>query len=121
MVRDGRTGRAAILAAAVAVGTVAGGSVGARAQTEVCAPDTAGTVACIAGRLCACGFSRGSPATGLPDGFRWDCGILRPSCGAPAPATLDPWQGPLPDSLTFQTTAPRRPRPEAWEPPRAPW
>ena len=64
-----------------------------------CTAEGAGLVACIAGRLCSCGFVRGSPATGLPDGFRWDCGILRPSCGPPVPATLDPWQGPLPDSL----------------------
>lgn len=114
--RNGLAVRVAILAAAM----VADGSVGARAQTAACAPDTVGTVACIAGRLCACAFSRGSPATGLPDGFRWDCGILRPSCGAPAPATLDPWQGPVPDSLTLETVDPRRPRPAPWKPPRAP-
>lgn len=69
------------------------------AEAPSCTPEGTGTVACIAGRLCSCGFARGSPATGLPDGFRWDCGILRPSCGPPVPATLDPWQGELPDSL----------------------
>jgi hypothetical protein len=74
---------------------------GARAQTPSCTVEDAGQVACIAGRLCSCGFARGSPATGLPDGFRWDCGILRPSCGPPVPATLDPWQGDLPDSLAI--------------------
>lgn len=69
------------------------------AEAPSCTADGAGLVVCIAGRLCSCGFARGSPATGLPDGFRWDCGILRPSCGPPVPATLDPWQGALPNSL----------------------
>lgn len=71
----------------------------ASAQEPSCTTEAAGLVACIAGRLCSCGFARGSPATGLPVGFRWDCGILRPSCGPPVPATIDPWQGQLPSSL----------------------
>ena len=62
-------------------------------------------MACIAGRLCSCGFARGSPAVGLPDGFRWDCGILRPSCGPPVAATLDPWQGELPESLEIDRSS----------------
>jgi hypothetical protein len=71
----------------------------AQAEEPLCTAAGAGLVSCIAGRLCSCGFARGSPANGLPDGFRWDCGILRPSCGSPTPATLDPWQGELPSSL----------------------
>ena len=71
----------------------------AAAGTPVCSVEAVGTVACMGGRQCRCGVVRGSPATGLPDGFGWDCGIVRPACGPPAPATLDPWQGGLPDSL----------------------
>ncbi len=73
----------------------------ALAQEARCSAAEAGTVACIAGKLCGCLFARGSPATGLPDGYRWDCGILRPSCGASAPATIDPWQNGLPDALAI--------------------
>lgn len=75
----------------------------ARAETavETCSVDAVDRVACIAGRLCACRFVPGSPATGLPDGYRWDCGILRPRCGDPVPATIDAWQGPLPEGLSL--------------------
>ena len=91
---------------------------GPSAQEPVCAAQSAGLVACIAGRLCACGFARGSAATGLSDGFRWDCGILRPRCGPPAPATLDPWQGDLPDALAISPpNLPAPPRP-IWPEPR---
>lgn len=73
-----------------------------RAQAPLCAVETVGQVACIAGRLCDCRLGRGSPATGLPDGFRWDCGILRPPCGDPRPATIDPYPGLLPDALSIE-------------------
>jgi len=72
----------------------------AAAEEAGCGTDTVGQVACIGGRLCACRFSPGSPAMRLPDGFRWDCGILRPACVA-VPATLDPYQGPLPEALSL--------------------
>ena len=75
------------------------------ADAPSCTAEGAGLVACIAGRLCSCDFARGSPATGLPDGFRWDCGILRPSCGPPVAATLDPWQGNLPGSLEIDRSS----------------
>lgn len=74
----------------------------AAAQSPGCDGASTGLVACIAGRLCACGFARGSAATGLPDGYRWDCGILRPRCGEPVPATLDPYLGPLPEALSIE-------------------
>jgi len=77
------------------------GAAPSRADEPACAPESAGLVACIAGRLCSCGFERASQASGLPDGFRWDCGILRPACGGPTPATIDPWQGGLPESLAI--------------------
>jgi hypothetical protein len=70
-----------------------------------CTLDAVGLVSCIAGRLCSCGFVRGSPATDLPDGYRWDCGLLRPSCGPPLPATVDPWQGSLPDALAIDRSS----------------
>jgi len=53
----------------------------------VCDQDRAGAVACMAGRLCACGYQRGGVVSGRPEGYRWDCGVLRPAC-AEAPATL---------------------------------
>lgn len=74
----------------------------ARAQAPVCDTVSAETVACFAGRLCTCRFGRGSAATGLTEGFRWDCGILRPSCGGPVPATLNPYLGPLPEALAIE-------------------
>lgn len=66
-----------------------------------CTQDAVDRVACIATRLCACRFVPGSPATGLADGYRWDCGILRPRCGGEVPATIDAWQGSLPDALSL--------------------
>lgn len=72
------------------------------AQPAPCTDAGVGLVACVEGRLCACRFERGSPATGLPDGFRWDCGILRPPCGEPLPATIAPYPGLLPDSLSIE-------------------
>jgi hypothetical protein len=74
----------------------------APAQSSACGAEAVGLVACVAGKLCACGFARGSPATGLPDGFRWDCGVLRPRCGEPLPATSDPYLGPLPEALSIE-------------------
>ena len=73
---------------------------GSQAQEAPCGPERAGLVACVAGKLCACRLERGSAATGLPDGYRWDCGALRPSCGEGLPpATLDPYPYPLPPAL----------------------
>jgi hypothetical protein len=79
---------------------------GAGAQDRVCSPETVGITLCIAGRQCACGFARGSPATGLPDGFRWDCGILRPSC-AEAPAAIGAPPNDLPAALLIDNSRPR--------------
>ncbi|HEX6010402.1 MAG TPA: hypothetical protein VFY87_01085 [Geminicoccaceae bacterium] len=67
-------------------------------------PAAAGRVACIAGKLCACGLAPGGQATGLPAGFRWNCGILRPACGGGAPVTVDAWQGGLPDALAIDNS-----------------
>jgi hypothetical protein len=60
----------------------------ARAESPpACSPDRLGSVACIAGKLCLCGYQRGGVLAGRPEGYLWDCGVLRPACGAP-PATL---------------------------------
>ena len=73
----------------------------ARAQEPACTAEAVGRVTCIAGKLCNCRFERASYSTSLPDGFRWDCGILRPACGGPAPTTIDSWQDGLPDDLAI--------------------
>jgi hypothetical protein len=57
-------------------------------EIPACNQDRVGAVACMAGKLCACGYARGGIVSGRPDGYRWDCGALRPACGAPAPADL---------------------------------
>ena len=80
--------------------TVASG--GARAEAPpACTDAGVGLVACVAGKLCACRLDRGGAATGLPAGFRWDCGVLRPACGdaSDPPATLDRYPYPLPPAL----------------------
>lgn len=86
----------------VFLAALSGGAGSGRAQAPVCDAVLAETVACFAGRLCTCRFGRGSAATGLADSFRWDCGILRPSCGGPVPATIDPYLGPLPQALAIE-------------------
>lgn len=69
-----------------------------------CASGTTGLVACMAGKLCTCQYDPGGAMTGLPAGFRWDCGILRPGCGPAAelPGALDPpVQLYLPEALSI--------------------
>ena len=39
----------------------------------------------VAGKLCACGYQRGGIMSGRPEGWRWDCGVLRPACGEALP------------------------------------
>jgi hypothetical protein len=51
----------------------------------VCTDTRDGAVACMAGRLCSCGYQRGGSVSGRPEGWRWDCGILRPACGEALP------------------------------------
>ena len=74
----------------------------AQEPPPACSAERAGLVACVAGKLCACRHERASAAAGLPAGFRWDCGVLRPGCGAgEPPATLDRYPHPLPPGLGF--------------------
>ncbi len=56
---------------------------------QSCGPVNAGQVACMDGRLCRCGFEQGGSIAGRADGYRWDCGALRPDC-APAYSVPDP-------------------------------
>jgi len=78
-----------------------------------CTAARAGATACLSGKLCACGFARGGSVAGRPDGWRWDCGALRPACGeALAPPAL-PAPMPLPPQFLLQM-------PGA-EPPMTPW
>lgn len=75
------------------------GPVTARAEdSPACTAAREGAVACLSGKLCACRFTRGGSMTGRPDRHAWDCGILRPACGAGlVPPSLQP--APMPDIL----------------------
>ncbi len=91
----------------LAVALAAAAATAARAREPLaCNGGTAGLVACVAGRLCACGFARGGTMTGLRDGYLWDCGINRPPCPDDVvPATIDSYQGPLPESVDLSRSA----------------
>jgi hypothetical protein len=83
------------------------------AQESVCTIERAGIVVCIAGKLCSCSYDRGGTVTGMPAGYRWDCGIKRPSCGgAEAPATLNEYPYLLPPGLTIEE--PRQRHRDRW-------
>jgi hypothetical protein len=77
-------------------------------EVPPCDARRAGAVACLSGRLCECRYERGGSLTGQSTGFRWNCGILRPSCGeAPAPQSV-----PLPPpDLLLQLPPPQTPWP----------
>jgi hypothetical protein len=84
-------------------------------EIPACTQDRAGAVACMAGKLCACGYQRGGAVSGRPDGWSWDCGILRPACGEALPppgisGTMQP---------TPQLLLPLDPPP--FTPPLTPW
>jgi hypothetical protein len=80
----------------------------AAGDIPACNAARAGAVACLSGRLCECRYERGGSITGQSTGHRWNCGILRPSCGeAPAP---QPYPAPLPE-LMLQLPPPPSPWP----------
>jgi hypothetical protein len=54
-------------------------------EIPACTQDRVGAAACMSGKLCSCGYQRGGSVSGRPDGYRWDCGALRPACGEAAP------------------------------------
>ena len=61
------------------------------ASPPACNAGREGMTACFGETLCRCRHEPGGSLTGRPPGHRWDCGVLRPSCGvAPAgPAAPD--------------------------------
>jgi hypothetical protein len=75
--------RIVLLALLVALATPAA----IAAEAPMCVAANAGTVACIAERLCRCAFQRGGSMVDRDAGYRWDCGALRPNCHRP-PATV---------------------------------
>ncbi|MCW5699685.1 MAG: hypothetical protein KIT00_07580 [Rhodospirillales bacterium] len=82
------------LAVTVAVmGVTAGHAIAA--QDPVCSPKTLGQTACFTAKLCECIHDRGGKVTARPPGYRWDCGILRPSCGEAAdqPVSIQEFRG----------------------------
>jgi hypothetical protein len=85
-------------------------------EIPACNQSRAGAVACMSGKLCSCNFQRGGTIAGRPDGYRWDCGILRPGCGeALAPPGVQQPQVQLPQLYL------NVPAPEETMPPRTPW
>ena len=68
-----------------------------------CVPEIAGAVTCMAGRSCECAFRRGGLMTGEPDGWRWDCGILRGNCGDPH-GQWAPDYGGLPPGFSYDNS-----------------
>jgi hypothetical protein len=97
-----------LVAALLVVLALPGGAAAQSSSPPACTQSRDGVTACIAGKLCRCRFERGGTLTGRPDGYRWDCGALRPACGAEAmpPATLPDPQAPLPP---LYLEVPRRP------------
>lgn len=98
------------------------------AEAPACNAATAGAVTCMAGRMCACDLQRSGRMTGAREGWRWDCGILRPACGGgpDTPAMTGDYPQNLPSSLSLErdTLIVRpRPRPDPDRPGhgRPPW
>ncbi|PZW39016.1 hypothetical protein C8P66_13149 [Humitalea rosea] len=56
------------------------------AAQPACGAETRGQLACMAGRSCLCRHEQGGSLTGIPPGWAWDCGALRPDCPPPAAA-----------------------------------
>jgi hypothetical protein len=84
-------------------------SAAAAQEIPACNQDRVGAVACMAGKLCACGYARGGSVSGRPDGYRWDCGPLRPACGeALPPAGLGMTPAPPMPELYLQLPPPMR-------------
>jgi len=76
-------------------------------QAPACTAAQVGSVACVSGRLCECRFERGGSLTGLPNGHRWNCSILRPACGAAMAAPDVAAPPPLPVMPQLMLPAPQ--------------
>ena len=51
---------------------------------------------------CECRFFQASAMAGTPEGYRWDCGILRPRLNYAVPVDLNPYPYPLPEGLSVE-------------------
>lgn len=87
-------------------------------EIPACNETRAGAVACLSGKLCSCGFARGGSVAGRPDGYRWDCGALRPACGEALPPPGLPVVPFLTPPLYLQLPPPGFGEPP---PPMTPW
>jgi hypothetical protein len=67
----------------------------APASAPRCTPQREGEAACLDGKLCECRHDPGGTLTGRRAGMRWNCGALRPACGA-APEAGPAERAPLP-------------------------
>jgi hypothetical protein len=95
--------RSTTFVVALVFSALATGNPAAAQSPLACTTETLGMTACLESKLCACIYDRGGIASGMPAGYRWDCGILRPGCGSSVhpPATLDPYEGPYPQALSI--------------------
>ena len=64
-------------------------------EAPACTRASLGQTACFSPRLCECIYDRGGAMTGVPEGFRWKCDIMKPYCGEAAnvPATIIEYRG----------------------------
>ncbi len=62
-----------------------GSGMAAAQAPPACAAGREGMVACFGEKLCECRWQPGGALNGRPAGHRWDCGVLRPSCGVVPP------------------------------------
>lgn len=67
----------------------------AEGQTFSCSAATAGQLSVQADVRCECRWSPEGRVTGLPAGYRWDCGLLRARMNHTIPADLNAYQGDL--------------------------
>ncbi len=85
---------------------------GQAADPPACTPAREGVTACLDGKLCTCRYERGGSITGRRDGYRWDCGTLRPSCGPEANLPAGPPVLPMPlPNLLLQPDSWGQPQP----------
>ena len=99
-----RTARAGTLGLLACFGaaTLAPGQAWAQAEVQVCSAATAGELSVQADVQCECRFFQASAMAGTPEGYRWDCGILRPRLNYAVPVDLNPYPYPLPEGLSVE-------------------
>ena len=83
---------------ATALVLVSVGAMAAAGQAQdgpMCNQQAMGQVSCMANRMCECIYDRGGSVTGVPEGFRWNCGINRGRCEV-EPGTIIEYRGNTP-------------------------